>query len=74
MAVMSQKRRDMIQFMVAHVHTVIRLYHRVPDQLAWLEYDVQYRMEIAASEERKWLSGDPWRYVPVMSTRTQFNQ
>ena len=66
MAVMSKKHAEMIQFMVAHLHTVLRLYYRAPEQSAWLEYDIQYRMETAASGDRKWSGGDPWRYLSCL--------
>ena len=65
-AVMTKKQPDMIRLMVAHMHTVLRLYHKAPEQLAWLEYDIQYRMETAASEDRMWSSGDPWRYLSCL--------
>ena len=34
--------------------------------LAWLEYDIQFRMELAASTDRAWTSGDPWQYVACL--------
>ena len=59
MAVLSK----MVPSMVAHLHTVRRLYQRA---LAWLEYDIQFRMELAASADRAWTSGDPWQYVACL--------
>ena len=46
--------------MVAHLH------QKASYQLAWLEYDVQFRMEIAASPDRSWSCGDPWQYLSCL--------
>ena len=65
-AVLSKKAADMVPSMVAHLHTVLRLQQKATNQLAWLEYDIQFRMELAASADRSWTSGDPWQYVSCL--------
>ena len=50
-AVMAKKSAEMILCMVAHLHTVLRLHQKASHKLAWLEYNIQVRMEIAASED-----------------------
>ena len=65
-AVMAKKSAEMIPCMVAHLHTVLRLHQKAANKLAWLEYDIQFRMEIAASEDRSWTCGDPWQYVSCL--------
>ena len=62
-AVMSRKHPEMIPSMVAHMHTVLKLYQKVPRSTSWYEYDVRFRMEMAASEDWTWTSGDPWQYI-----------
>ena len=64
MAVVSKKVVDMIPQMVAHLHTVLKLNRK--NTLAWREYDVQFRMEMAAKEDRMWTSGDPWQYLACL--------
>ena len=49
--------------MVAHLHTVLRLNQKATYNSAWLEWDIQVRMDMAALEDRTWTSGDPWQYV-----------
>jgi hypothetical protein len=66
MAVLSKKEPDMMPSMVAHLPTVLRLHQRASFQLAWLEYDIQFCMELAASTDRAWTSGDPWQYVACL--------
>ena len=56
----------MVPRMVAHLHTVYRLQEKAASQLAWLEYDIQFRMELAASNDRTWTSGDPWQCVSCL--------
>ena len=34
--------------------------------MAWLEYNIQFRMEMAASDDRSWSCGDPWQYVTCL--------
>ena len=65
-AVMARKSAEMILCMVAHLHTVLRLYQKAAQKLAWLEYDIQFRMEIAASEDRSWTCDDPWQYASCL--------
>ena len=66
-AVLSKKKTaDMVPSMVAHLHTVIRLQQKASHQLAWLEYDFQFRMELAASADHEWTGGDPWQYVSCL--------
>ena len=67
MAVLSKKEAGMVPSMVAHLHTVLRLHQRASSQLAWLEYDIQFRMELEASADRAWTSGDPWQYVACLA-------
>ena len=66
MAVMSKKSAEPIPNMVAHLHTVHRLQQKASSQLAWLEYDIQFRMELAASADRAWTCGDPWQYISCL--------
>ena len=65
-AVLGKKEPNMVPSMVAHMHTVLRLHQRAAHQLAWLEYDIQFRMELAASPDKTWTSGDPWQYVSCL--------
>ena len=65
-AVLSKKAADMVPSMLAHLHTVIRLQQNSGNQLAWLEYDIQFRMELAASAHRAWTCGDPWQYISCL--------
>ena len=58
MAVLSQRSPEMVLDMVAHLHTVLRLQQKATSQLAWLEYDIQFRMELASSTDRSWTCGD----------------
>ena len=65
-AVLSKKKKkppDMVPSMVAHLHTVLRLQQKALHHLSWLEYDIQFRMEMAASADRARTCGDPWQYV-----------
>ena len=66
MAVVSKKVGEMIPQMVAHLHTVLKLNRKSPSTLAWREYDVQFRMEMAAREDRVWTPGDPWQYLACL--------
>lgn len=66
MAVLSEKAPKMVSSMVAHLHTVLRLQQKASYNLAWLEYDIQFRMELAASANREWTCGDPWQYVTCL--------
>ena len=66
MAVLSKKAPEMVPSMVAHLHTVLRLQQKASSQLAWLEYDIQFRMELAASADRAWTCGDPWQYISCL--------
>ena len=66
MAVLSKKAAEMVPSMVAHLHTVLRLQQKASSQLAWLEYDIQFRMELAASADRAWTCGDPWQYISCL--------
>ena len=51
MAVLSQRSPGMVPDMMAHLHTVLRLQQKATSQLAWLEYDIQFRMELASSTD-----------------------
>ena len=73
MAVLAKKEPSMVSSMVAHLHTVLRLHQRAAYQTAWLEYDIQFRMELAASPDRAWTSGDPWQYVSCLPGQMQGN-
>lgn len=66
LAVMAKKRIEMVPSMVAHLHTVLKLHQKAPKTSAWLEYDIQFRMEMAAREEQEWSAGDPWQYVSCL--------
>ena len=66
MAVLAKKEPAMVPSMVAHMHTVLRLHQRATQHLAWLEYDIQFRMELAASADKGWKEGDPWQYVACL--------
>ena len=52
--------------MVSHLHTVLWLFQKAPGNIAWLEYDAQFRMEMAASEDKTWTSGDLWQYITCL--------
>ena len=65
-AVMAKCHADMIPSMVAHFHTVVKLHQKAPRSSAWREYDIQFRMEQAATEDRAWKEGDPWQYVSCL--------
>ena len=65
-AVMAKQRSDMVQCMVAHLHTVLKVHQKAPKSAAWLEYDIQFRMEMAAREDWVWMEGDPWQYVSCL--------
>ena len=69
MAVLSTRAPEMVPSMVAHLHTVLRLQQRALHNLAWLEYDIQFRMEMAASADRAWKCGDPWQYVACLPSQ-----
>ena len=62
-AVLSKKAPDMVPSMVAHLHTVLRLQQKALHHLSWLEYDIRFRMEMAASANRARTCGDPWQHV-----------
>lgn len=66
MAVLSQRSPEMVPDMVAHLHTVLRLQQKATSQLAWLEYDIQFRMELASSTDRSWTCGDAWQYISCL--------
>ena len=66
MAVVAKTRAEMVPYMAAHLHTVFKLYHRAPQSAAWLEYDVQFRMEAAASDDKVWSGGDSWQYISCL--------
>jgi hypothetical protein len=59
MAVLAKKASGMIPGMVAHLHTDVRLDQRASHRL---EYDLQFRMELASAKDRAWTEGDPWLY------------
>ena len=65
-AVLSKKAPEMVPSMVAHLHTVLHLQQKTSHHLSWLEYDIQFRMEMAASADRAWTCGDPWQYVACL--------
>jgi len=54
-----------------HGHMVLRLHQRAAQHLAWLEYDTQLQMELAASEDRGWKEGDPWQYIACFPNNLQ---
>ena len=58
-AVLSKKVPDMVPSTVAHLHMVLRLQQKALHNLSWLEYDIQFRMEMAASADRARTCGDP---------------
>lgn len=66
MAVISKKIEGMIPQMVAHLHTVLKLNRKSQGSSAWREYDIQFRMEMAAKEDRTWSTGDPWQYLACL--------
>ena len=69
MAVLSTRAPEMVPSMVAHLHTVLRLQQRALHNLARLEYDIQFRMEMAAFADRAWKCGDPWQYVACLPSQ-----
>ena len=52
LTVVAKKWPEMIPSMVAHLHTVLKLSQKVARSRAWYEYNVHFRMEMAASEDR----------------------
>lgn len=52
-----KKSPEMILCMVAYLHTVLWLYQKVSHMLAWLEYDIQFQMRMAALDNRPWKCG-----------------
>ena len=67
MAVLPKKAAEMVPSMIAHLHTVLRLQQKASSQLAWLEYDIQFWMELAVSADRAWTCGDPWQYISCLA-------
>ena len=65
MAVLSQRSPDMVPDMVAHLHTVLCLQQKATSQLAWLEYDIQFRMKLPLVEVQRRVA------VHLMSARTE---
>ena len=65
-AVMSKERADMVPPMMAHLHTEYKLFQRAPTTKVWLEYDIQFRMEAATSEDRCWSSADSWQFLSCL--------
>ena len=65
-AVMAKRRPEMVISMITHLHTVLHLHQKAPQHSAWIEYDVQFRMEAAASEEKTWACEDPWQYISCL--------
>ena len=61
--VMASARAEMVPIMVAHLHTV---HKKAPRSKAWLEYDAQYCMEVAASEDKTWKTVDSWQYISCL--------
>jgi hypothetical protein len=66
MAVMVKRHAEILPYMVAHLHTVIKLHQKAPGRFSWLEYNIQARMEMAASEDRTWANLDPWQYISCL--------
>ena len=64
-AVMAKRRPEMVVGMVTHLHAVLRLHQKAPLNQAWREYDIQFRMEAAASE-KTWACGDPWQFITCL--------
>lgn len=58
MAVESQRSPEMVLNMVAHLLTVLQ---KATSRLAWLEYDVEFQMDLAPSADRAWTCGVPAR-------------
>ena len=71
MAVLAKKHLTMIPSMVAHHHMVLCLHQRAAQHLAWLEYNIQLQMELAASGDRRWKEGDPWQYIACLPNNLQ---
>jgi len=69
MAVISKRAAEMVPSMVAHLHTVLCLHQGGPQQLAQLEYDIQFQMEMAALADRAWTCGDPWQYISCLPSQ-----
>ena len=66
MAVLSKRAAEMVPSMVAHLHTVLHLHQRGLQQLTWLEYDIQFWMEMAALADLAWTCGDPRQYISCL--------
>lgn len=63
---LAKKEPNIVSSMIAHLHTVLQLHQRASHQFVWLEYNIQFRMEMAASADLAWICGDPWQYVACL--------
>lgn len=68
MAVLAKREPNMVPSMVTHLHTIFATPPGAAYQLVWLEYDIQFHMELAASADKAWMEGDPWQYVGTADT------
>ena len=42
------------------------LQQKAPHNRVWLEYNTQFHIQAAASEDKSWPSGDSWQYVSCL--------
>ena len=62
LAVMAQKRANLVAPMVSHLHAVIKLHQSVRG-MAWLQYDWKARREMSAEPSIAWSRRDPWQLL-----------
>ena len=43
--------------------TILRLHQKTTYESVWLECNIQFRTEMAASDDQRWTCGNPWQYV-----------
>ena len=60
LAVMAQKRANIVASMVSHLHAVIKL-HQSMHGMAWLQYNWKTRREMSAEPSIAWSRRDPWQ-------------
>jgi hypothetical protein len=63
-ATMAKKRGNGPMYSVPSTHGAFK-------NTAWLEYDAQFHMEMAASEDKAWTSRDSWQYITCLPDRAQ---
>ena len=62
LAVMAQRRANIVAPMVSHLHAVIKLHQNVLG-MAWLQYDWKARREMSAEPSIAWSRRDTWQLL-----------